>query len=75
MIELGSDGHRPELLQCLEGTEGCVLGFNSLLDHSWIGSEPFLAIAEAQERARNAMDFGPPEFALVGLLPIHIDQF
>jgi hypothetical protein len=48
MIELGSDGHRPELLQCLEGTEACVLGFNSLLDHSWIGPEPFLAIAEAR---------------------------
>ena len=35
-IEVGSDGNRPELLQCLEKTEGCVLGFNSLLDHSWI---------------------------------------
>ena len=49
IIELGSDGNRPELLQCLEGTEVGVLGFNSLLDHSWIGSEPFLAIAEARK--------------------------
>jgi hypothetical protein len=48
-IEVGSDGNRPELLQCLEKTEGCVLGFNSLLDHSWIGPEPFLAIAEARK--------------------------
>jgi hypothetical protein len=47
-IEVGSDGNRPELLQCLERTEGCVLGFNSLLDHSWIEAEPFLAVAEAR---------------------------
>jgi hypothetical protein len=49
VIELGSDGNRPELLECLEETDVCVLGFNSLLDHSWIGSEPFLAIAEAKK--------------------------
>ena len=49
MIELGSDGDRPELRQCLEGTEVCVLGFNSLLDHSWIESEPFLGLAEARK--------------------------
>ena len=48
-IEVGSDGNRPELLQCLEKTEGCVLGFNSLLDHSWIEAEPFLAVAEARK--------------------------
>jgi hypothetical protein len=48
-IEVGSDGDRPELLQCLEGTEACILGFNSLLDHSWIEAEPFLAIAEARK--------------------------
>jgi hypothetical protein len=47
-IEVGSDGNRPELLQCLERTEVCVLGFNSLLDHSWIEAEPFLAVAEAK---------------------------
>jgi hypothetical protein len=48
MIELRSDGNRPELLLSLEGRDGCILGFNSHLDHSWIGSEPFLAIAEAR---------------------------
>jgi hypothetical protein len=48
VIELGSDGDRPELLECLEGTESRVLGFNSVLDHSWIGSEPFLAMAAAR---------------------------
>jgi hypothetical protein len=47
MIELSSDGQRPELLQCL-GTNACTLGFNSQLDHSWIGSDPFLTIAEAR---------------------------
>ena len=46
---MGSDGNRPELLQCLEKTEACVLGFNSLLDHSWIEAEPFLAVAEARK--------------------------
>ena len=32
-----------------------------------------LSDRRSEEGARNAMDFGPPEFAMVGLLPIHID--
>jgi hypothetical protein len=49
MIELNSDGNRPELLHCLKETEACILGFNSLLDHSWVGSKPFLTIAKARD--------------------------
>ena len=48
MIELKSDGNRPELLQCLKKTEARILGFNSVLDHSWVGSKPFLTIAKAR---------------------------
>src|SRR5262245_39634822 len=45
-IMLNHDGQRPELAPCLQGGVLGVLGFNSQLDHSWIGNERFLGLAE-----------------------------
>ena len=38
VIELGSDGQRPELLECTGKDSIGVLGFNAQLDHSYIHS-------------------------------------
>jgi hypothetical protein len=42
---LNEDGRRPQLQECLQGGVTAVLGFNSQLDHSWIGSTNFLNAA------------------------------
>src|SRR5262249_42126789 len=44
-ITLNHDGQRPELAACLQGSVLGVLGFNSQLDHSWIGDDRFLDLA------------------------------
>jgi len=48
-IELSEDGLRPELEQCLDEPAIGVLGFGSQLDHSWLGSGSFLAIAARRQ--------------------------
>lgn len=45
-IPLRADGLRPELQLCLDDRATAVLGFNSVLDHSWLLSGSFLAAAE-----------------------------
>jgi hypothetical protein len=45
-IPLRADGLRPELQLCLDDHAAAVLGFNSVLDHSWLSSGSFLAAAE-----------------------------
>jgi hypothetical protein len=45
-IPLRADGLRPELQLCLDDHATAVLGFNSVLDHSWLSSGSFLAAAE-----------------------------
>lgn len=47
-LQLRADGQRPELLECLNDWAIGVLGFNSHLDHSWLGSESFLDVAARQ---------------------------
>jgi len=42
-VEIGSDGS--VLLDVLQDEPDSVIGFNSLLDHAWIRSDPFLTIA------------------------------
>jgi hypothetical protein len=44
-IALPADGQRMELQRCLNGDAIGVIGLNTLLDHSWIGSENFLDVA------------------------------
>lgn len=44
-IEFENTGQRPELEQCFESGPSAVLGFNSELDHSWIGSQSFVDLA------------------------------
>jgi len=44
-IVLKKDGQRPQLQECLQCEAIGVLGFNSQLDHSWIGSTNFLNAA------------------------------
>ncbi len=44
-IVLNEDGQRPQLQECLQGGGIGVIGFNSQLDHSWIGSTNFLDAA------------------------------
>ncbi len=39
------DGQRPQLGECLSGDAMAVIGFNSQLDHSYIGSTPFLDLS------------------------------
>jgi hypothetical protein len=46
VIELGSDGQRPELLACMGEDSMGVLGFNGQLAHSYIDSSSFLELAE-----------------------------
>src|SRR5262249_24785143 len=45
VIQMASEGSREELRECIENTGARVIGFNSQLDHAWIGSEPFLPLA------------------------------
>jgi hypothetical protein len=47
-ILLNDLGQRPELEQCFRGDALGVLGFNSQLDHSWLGSTNFLDAAAEQ---------------------------
>lgn len=47
-MPLSSTGSRPELRLCLDERATAVLGFNSQLDHSWVGSRSFLQMAEQQ---------------------------
>ena len=44
-IVLNEDGQRPQLQECLQGGGAGILGFNSQLDHSWIGTTNFLHAA------------------------------
>ena len=44
-VVLHEDGQRPQLQECLRSGVTGVLGFNSQLDHSWIGSTNFLNAA------------------------------
>jgi hypothetical protein len=46
VIEFNSNGQRPELLPALGEQTVAVIGHNSQLDHSWIGGEKFVAMAE-----------------------------
>jgi uncharacterized protein YoxC len=45
-ITLNADGNRPELQLALDDQATAVLGYNSQLDHSWLGPESFLQVAE-----------------------------
>ena len=45
-LTLRADGFRPELQLCIDDRATAVLGFNSTLDHSWLQSGNFLAVAE-----------------------------
>jgi len=45
VVEFGESGQRPELNECLDDRTIAVLGYNSQLDHSWIGEENFIAAA------------------------------
>lgn len=45
VIELNLTGQRPELLPALGDKTIAVIGYNSQLDHSWIGDETFIAMA------------------------------
>jgi hypothetical protein len=46
LLDDPSDGQRPQLAECLSGDAIGVIGFNSQLDHSYIGPQPFLQAAE-----------------------------
>jgi len=46
VIEFNLSGQRPELLPALGEHTLAVIGYNSQLDHSWIGGEKFVAMAE-----------------------------
>lgn len=45
VIEFNPTGQRPELLPALGDATLAVIGFNSQLDHSWVGDEKFIALA------------------------------
>ena len=45
VVVLNEDGQRPQLEECLQSAGSGVLGFNSQLDHSWIGATNFLNAA------------------------------
>jgi len=45
IVEFEAPGQRPELRQCLDGSASAVLGFNSQLDHCWLGDENFVVAA------------------------------
>jgi hypothetical protein len=44
-IEFEAPGPRPQLRKCLDGSASAILGFNSQLDHCWVGQKNFLAAA------------------------------
>jgi hypothetical protein len=46
IIELGSDGSYPELLECIQENSSGVLGFNGQLARSYVGFRSFLDLAE-----------------------------
>jgi hypothetical protein len=46
VIAFNSSGQRPELLPALGEDTLAVIGYNSQLDHSWVGDEKFVALAE-----------------------------
>jgi hypothetical protein len=45
VIEFNPSGQRPELQRCLDDKTIAVIGYNSQLDHSWIGDKKFIAMA------------------------------
>ena len=47
VLVIGSEGQRPELEQCLRDDVFCVVGYNSQLDHAWIGRTCFIEAAAA----------------------------
>jgi hypothetical protein len=49
VIEFNSSGQRPELRPALGESTIAVIGYNSQLDHSWIGEEKFVAMAEQRQ--------------------------
>ncbi len=48
VLVIGSEGQRPELEQCLRDDVSCVLGYNSQLDHAWLGRTRFIEAAAAR---------------------------
>jgi hypothetical protein len=48
IVEFETPGQRPELRKCLDGGANAVLGFNSQLDHCWLGDENFVVAAGRQ---------------------------
>ena len=48
VIEFNPTGQRPELLPSLGDHTIAVVGYNSQLDHSWIGDEKFIVMAESR---------------------------
>jgi Glycosyl transferases group 1 len=45
IVEFETAGQRPELRRCLDGDTIAILGFNSQLDHCWLGDENFVVAA------------------------------
>ena len=48
LLDDPASGQRPQLAECLSGDALGVIGFNSQLDHSYVGTSPFLTLAEKQ---------------------------
>jgi hypothetical protein len=45
VVEFEAPGDRRELRECLDGGASAILGFNSQLDHCWLGEENFVVAA------------------------------
>jgi hypothetical protein len=45
VFEFDAAGQRPDLLQCLNENTRAIIGYNSQLDHCWIGDENFVDVA------------------------------
>jgi len=48
LLDDPANGQRPQLAECLSGDALGVIGIDSQLDHSYVGSTPFLKIAAEQ---------------------------
>jgi hypothetical protein len=48
LVDDPASGQRPQLAECLSGDALGVIGTNAQLDHSYIGTCPFLTLAEKQ---------------------------
>ena len=48
LLDDPASGQRPQLAECLSEDALGVIGFNSQLDHSYLGNSPFLTLAEKQ---------------------------